>query len=263
MKYVKKIVTFFLLLASFRSYSQTEKLNQFWNEYAFTKDLSQKWVLELNFGLTTSGSAENPKMFHNVTQLYVRGWMHYYPAERWKLSLFYAYFYNKNVPELNQEKSPELRSALQATYNLFKQDRLKINLRARFEDRHLENEESNFEAVARFRFQIKAVYPLYFLKIEENSTYLFASEEVFFKTKSAVSGPDFFDRNRATIGLGIPIKKDFQIEVSYANEIMPRDPNNQIVNAVQVNLIFNNLLPNVIKSFQRTKTAVDDGSSGL
>lgn len=260
---IKNIYLVILLLSSSYLYSQTDKLNQFWNEYAFTKDLNQKWALELNIGLSSSSTPEDTNIFRNLTQVYGRGWVHYYPADRWKLSFFYAYFYNKNVPELNQEEAPEYRSAIQVTYNLFKHQRMTVNLRGRFEDRHLEAGGANFEAVQRFRFQIKGVYPLHKFTVNENPVYIFASDEVFFKTKSEVSGPDFFDRNRATIGIGVPINKDTQVEISYANEIMPREPNNQLVNAVQLNLIFNNFLPNLIKSFTRAKTPVDDGASGL
>ncbi|SFC75253.1 Protein of unknown function [Flavobacterium phragmitis] len=251
------------LIGFSHSYSQSDKLNQFWNEYAFTADLSQNWVLELDAGLSSSSIPDNPNMFHNITQVYFRAWAHYYPAQRWKLSIFYAYFGNRNVPELSQENTPELRSAVQVTYSLFTQKSFKVNLRGRFEDRHLKNESSNFEAVERFRFQVKAVYPLNFLKVNKIPIYSFASDEVFFKTKSAVSGPDFFDRNRFTVGLGISLNNDIQIEPSYAREVMPRETSDQLVNAFQLNFIFNNFFSNLTKSFKRTKTSVDDGSSGI
>ncbi|WPO77893.1 DUF2490 domain-containing protein [Flavobacterium sp. KACC 22761] len=179
------------------------------------------------------------------------------------MSIFYAYFHNKNVPELNQEKTPEFRSALQATYSLFTKESFKVNLRARFEDRHLENENSNYEAVERFRFQVKAVCPINYLKINKIPIYAFASDEVFFKTKSAVGGPDFFDRNRFTVGLGLSLNNDIQIEPSYSREVMPRETADQLVNAFQLNFIFNNFFSNIAKPFKRNKTSVDDGSSGF
>lgn len=183
-----------------------------------------------------------------------------YPAERSKISLFYAYYLNKNVPELNQDEAPEFRSAIQLTYNLLKAERMKVNLRLRLEDRHLHNEDSYFEAVQRLRFQIKTVCPINDIKIKENVLYAFASDEVFFKTKSQVSGPEIFDRNRFTIGLGYAFTSDMQIELSYVNEIMPRKKTDKLVNAIQATVIFNNLLPNLLKSFNRTKKDVDDSS---
>ncbi|WP_264537559.1 hypothetical protein [Flavobacterium sp. N1736] len=96
-----KILLLFLLLLNLNSYSQTDKLNQFWNEYAFTKDINQNWVIQADAGLNTSSIPDSRNMFHNLTQVYLRAWIHYYPSQRWKLSAFIAYFHNSNVPELN------------------------------------------------------------------------------------------------------------------------------------------------------------------
>jgi hypothetical protein len=251
-------IQIFLLLASTLSlHAQTEELNQFWNEYAFTKDLNKKWALELNVGLTTSSIAEDNNIFYNLTQLYGRIWTHYRPDDRWKISFFYAYYFNKNVPELNQREAPEFRIAAQGMYRLLKDGKCKLNLRARFEDRHLHNEDGYFEAVMRFRFQVRTVYCFTTNENSKDAFYSFISDELFFKTKSQVSGPDFFDRNRATVGLGYFVTDNMQIEVSYANEIMPREPVNQLVNAIQVNVVFNNFLPNIIKSIKPKKTVLE------
>ena len=236
--------------------SQTDDLYQFWNEYDFCQDVSQKWVLELDAGFVSSSTPTDNNIFHNITQVYLRGWAHYYPGERWKVSVFYAHYSNKNVPELNQKKAREFRSAIQTTYSLYKTTAVKINLRGRIEDRHLENEDGYMEAVERFRFQIKALYPLVHSK---NKFYFFASDELFFKTKSQVSGPDFFDRNRASAGLGFTISGTIQIEVAYANEIMPRNGTDKLVNAFQVKGIFNNFFTAVAKPFKRKKNPVDEG----
>jgi hypothetical protein len=252
-----RILIFLFLVSSLRLSAQTDELNQFWNEYAFAKDLSQKWALELNIGLTTSSVPQDNNIFYNLTQVYGRGWVHYRPDERWKISFFYAYFFNKNVPELNQNEAPEIRMAVQGMYRLLKERKWKVNLRARFEDRHLHNEDGYFEAVMRFRFQGRVIYSFTNNDVGKNALYGFVSDELFFKTKSQVSGPDVFDRNRATIGLGYFLTDNIQIEVSYANEIMPREPVNQLVNAFQANIVFNNFLPNLIKSMTPKKTVLE------
>lgn len=252
-----RIFIVLLLLSFLKMHAQTDELNQFWNEYAFTKDLCQKWALELNIGLTTSSVPQDNGIFYHLTQVYGRGWAHYRPDDRWKISFFYAYFFNKNVPELNQNEAPEIRMAAQGMYRLLKEGKWKVNLRGRFEDRHLLNENGYFEAVMRFRFQGRAVYSFTNNDVGKNALYVFVSDELFFKTKSQVSGPDLFDRNRATIGLGYSLTDDIQLEVSYANEIMPRNPVNQLVNAIQVNITFNNFLPNLIKSMTPKKTILE------
>ncbi|MBS7233998.1 DUF2490 domain-containing protein [Flavobacterium psychroterrae] len=258
-----KIYYILLIIGNSQIHAQTDKLNQFWNEYDFTKDLSQKWVLQLDAGYVTSSTPENSDIFHNITQFYIRGWAHYYPSERWKVSVFYAYYSNQNVPELNQRKAPEFRTAFQATYNLVKSPQIKVNLRGRIEDRHIENDDHYLEAVERFRLQIKAVCPITTLGMKSKAIYLFASDELFFKTKSLVSGPDLFDRNRASLGIGFAMMENIQIEAAYANEIMPREPTNKMVNAIQLKAIFNNFLPTIIKSFERKKNAVDQGEGNL
>ncbi|MFG4002048.1 DUF2490 domain-containing protein [Flavobacterium aquidurense] len=256
-------ICFFLLFLNSHVYSQTDKLNQFWNEYAFTKDLSQKWMLELNAGLTSSSVHGDSNIFYNVTQVYARGWAHYYPAEKWKISVFYSFYSNQNVPELNQKKAPEFRTALQATYSVLQTPKVKVNLRGRIEDRHIENDDEYLEAVQRFRFQIKAVSPINTFGIKTNALYVFASDELFFKTSSKVSGSDFFDRNRATFGLGLNFTNDMQIEAAYANEIVPREASSKLINAFQLKCIFNNFFPNLIKSFKRKKSVVDQGDGNL
>lgn len=241
-------------------YAQTDNLNQFWNEYTFTHDLSDKWVAELNMGLTSSSVPEDDNIFYGIIQVYGRAWVHYYPADRWKVSFSYAHYLNKNVPELDQIKAPEYRFTFQATYNLLKHHRINVNLRARIEDRNIKNEELMYEAVERFRFQVKAVCPINGTKIEEDILYAFASDELYFKTKSEISGDENFDRNRATIGLGYSFTKDFQLEVSYANEYLPRSGTDKVYNALQINVVFNNFLANALKPFKRKKASVDSGA---
>ncbi|SNR44271.1 DUF2490 domain-containing protein [Flavobacterium sp. ov086] len=260
---MRYIIYFLLLVHPIIVNSQTENLNQFWNEYAFTKPLSQNWVVELDAGFTSSSTPDDKNLFSDLTQAYFRGWAHYYPGDRWKISVFYAYYSNKNVPELNQTEAPEWRSALQLSYSLVKDHRIKVNLRFRFEDRHLHNDDGYFEAAERLRFQVKSVCPINDVRIHKGVLYSFAAEEVFFKTDSQVSGPENFDRNRLTLGLGYEFVKDLLVEVSYNNEIMPRQDVDKFVNAVQVKVIFNNFLPDLIKSFERTKKAVDEGNGGL
>ncbi|MBJ2127304.1 DUF2490 domain-containing protein [Flavobacterium sp. IB48] len=259
MKYVYLILFYFL---SFTSIAQTDDLYQFWNEYDFSKDISQNWVLQFDAGFVTSSTAEYENIFHNITQVYVRGWAHYYLNQKWKFSVFASNYSNKNVPELNQKKAREFRTGLQATYSLFQLPSIKVNLRARFEDRHMETDENYQEAVERFRFQIKAVCPLSTFGIETKKIYLFGSDELFFKTKSKVSGPDFFDRNRASLGCGFELST-VKIEMAYVNEIMPRSGSDKLVNAFQIKGIFNNFFSDIAKSFKRKKSAVDEGDGDL
>jgi hypothetical protein len=251
-----------LILANSTSFAQEKpdvKYNQFWNEYAFNHNLSQAWALELDIGLTSSSIPSDNNPFYGITQFYVRGWAHYYPDDRWKLSVYYAYFYNRNVPELSQRKAPEYRSAIQGTYYILR-GRNKLSTRFRIEDRHLQNEDGFFEAVNRFRIQAKYVYPFTGPAITKDVLYGFTSDELFFKTKSEISGPDNFDRNRFTIGLGYVLTDAIQLEISYANETLPRDNRTEIINAVQLNVVFTDFLSSIKKAPEREKKAIEDSN---
>ena len=255
-------LSFFYFVASVSS-AQTDELNQFWNQYDFARDISQNWVLQADAGFVSSSTPDGSNMFHGITQFYVRGWIHYYRFEKWKFSAFISNYSNKNVPELNQKKSREFRSALQATYNVFESPNIKINLRARFEDRHMETDENYMEAVERLRLQVKAVCPLSTIGVKFKKMYVFASDEVFFKTKSQVSGPEVFDRNRAMLGWGIAFSDDLKVEAAYANEIMPRSGTDKLVNAFQIKAVFNNMFSHLLKPFKRKKNQVDQGEGDL
>ncbi|WP_417357548.1 DUF2490 domain-containing protein [Flavobacterium sp.] len=245
------------LLTGFTAFSQTENYTQFWNEYAFVKDINEKWSIEADVGITTSGVPEHNSPFYGIIQFYGRGWGHYYPSERWKLSFFYAFFYNTNVPELLQEKSPEHRLAVQLTY-LMTKTRLRTNLKARLEDRHLENDTGYFEAVMRLRFQAKGTYPLNGPIIKPGILYTFLSDEVMFKTRGSVSGNTFFDRNRFTVGFGYSFVSEFQVELSYVNELLPRPDKTSSYDAFQINVVFTDLFSDLFaKKYKREKTAID------
>lgn len=243
--------------------AQTDELNQLWNEYSFINDLNKKWQLEFDTGLVTSSTAYDDNAFYGVTQFYLRSWAHYYPDERWKLSAFFAHYSNKNVPELNQAKTREFRAAFQAVYSVINSDDFKMNLRVRAEDRHLQNGNGTMEAVGRFRFQIKAVYPLKSNTSAVGKFFVFASEELVFKSKSQVSGPDLFDRNRVSLGIGWKIGKDFQVETDYINEIMPREGADKLVNALRVRVIFKNVFSNFAETYKSKKNVIDEEQSAL
>jgi Protein of unknown function (DUF2490) len=244
---IKRISIFFLILiAAHSARSQKTVYNQFWNEYAFTHTFKGKIGIELNFGQTWTSTPESKNIFTVNSQVYARGWLHYYASARWKLSYFFAYFYNKYVPEIDQREYPEMRQAMQAVYYIHKVNYTLLT-RFRLEDRHILNNAGYYEGVYRLRGQIKGVLPLNNKIIRKGVFYALASDELFVKSISKVTGLAFFDRNRLTMGGGYSITDDVQVELTYANEILPRSPVNEIYNALQINFSFNNLFENIGK----------------
>lgn len=239
------IVVFFMLTSTGKSQKNTLRYTQFWNEFAFTRPLKGNWALEFNFGQTWTSPIGGNDFFYTNAQLYARVWVHYFLNPRWKLSYFYAYFSNKDVPEINQRKARELRSAIQAIYYIKKASTYTLTTRMKIEDRHILNKAGVYEAVYRFRDQLRIVVPLNSKYIRQGVIYGIASDELSFKTASEVTGPTFFDRNRFSIGAGYSVTDDMQIELTYADEYLPRTTNDELYNGIQLNVNFNNLLTNI------------------
>lgn len=238
------LITLSLWLFQTQKSQAQSQHNQFWNEYALNRSFNKHWAAQLDIGLTFTSVPDHHTVFGSLAQVYGRSWIHYLPNNKWKLSAFYAYFYNHYVPEIDQRKAPEWRSAIQAIYYIHK-GRYLLNTRFRIEDRHIYNTDSVYEAVNRFRAQIKLVCPINAREIQKGVFYGLASDELFFKTKSKISGPENFDRNRFTIGIGYALTDNFILEVSYANEQLPRKSNSEYYDALQVNVSINNLFPRI------------------
>jgi len=225
-------------------YSQTNTLGQFWNELSFSRAAFKKSALELDLGQSWTGTPDHKSMFAENAQIYVRGWVHYYYSSRWKFSFFLAYYSNKDVPEIKQNKAPEIRPAVQAMY-FFKKIPYTLNTRVRLEDRNIKTDSGGYETTIRLRTQLRCIYPINDKIIGAGTIYGIASDELMFKTGTNVAGSQFFDRNRFTIGCGYSITSDIQVEVTYVNEYLPRSSVDEIHNVLQVNMNFINLFANL------------------
>ena len=241
-------------------HAQTQSYNQLNNEFDFNHDLSQKWALEFNIGQSWTTLPGHDNILSSLGQVYGRIWAHYALNDKWKLSFFYAYYYNHYVPEIDQRQAPEWRSAVQAIYYIERR-RAIITTRWRIEDRHIYNTDSVYEAVDRLRGQIKIVYPFNGPKIDLHVIYGIASEELMFKTSSKVSGPDIFDRTKFTAGFGYGLTRNTQIEITYSNEYIPRGGVSDNYNELQINVVFNNVLPRLRHYLFGEKKPPEDSSA--
>lgn len=250
---------FVVLLITNLSYGQTTTYGQSWNEVQFNRTINEKWSTEFDLGSSYSSTATSSNIFQQNIQKSFRGWGHYYLTPRWKLSTFVAYYDNKDVPEIGQFKSPEWRFALQGTY-YFHKTGYTLSTRMRMELRHIRNGEDDYENVLRYRQQIKYIKPINSKVLREGVVYAVASDELYFKSGAKVTGLSFFDRNRFIIGGGYLFTDDIQVELTYANEYLPRDNENQIVNAASLTVTFNNLFETIKKklSHNNDNTKTDD-----
>ncbi|RYF22462.1 MAG: DUF2490 domain-containing protein [Flavobacteriales bacterium] len=234
-------------------YGQNTTYNQSWNEIQFTKTITDKWSAELDLANSFSSTEASSNLFANSAQRSFRIWGNYYVTPRWKTSAFVAYYDNKDVPEIGQFKSPEWRFALQGTYYFHKTE-YTLSARSRLELRHIRNEDQVYENVFRLRQQIKYLQPINSKILRKGVFYGIASDELFFKSGAKVTGESFFDRNRFNVGAGYLFNDDTQLEITYANEYLPRNKGNQTVNALSLTLTFNNLFKNVNRILHKKDT---------
>jgi hypothetical protein len=121
----------------------------------------------------------------------------------------------------------------------------------RGEFRIMMNEEGVYEDKYRYRQLIKYIQPLNGKMLRKGVVYFFTTEELLFKPQAKSSGVTFFDRNRFEIGGGYLFTDDIQLELSYANEFMPRDNGDEMYHAIQLTLTINNPLQDVKKVFSK------------
>lgn len=239
----------------------TTRYQQFSNELADVESLGKKWTLEFNLGQSyTSIPPNNRSPFAKASQFYLRGWAHYYPSSRWKLSYFFALFGNVSIPDIEQSKNFEIRSVLQGTYYINKIG-YSLLTRFRLEDRRIQNEAKTYEAYYRLRTQLKYTQPINGKVIRKGIYYAVASDELFVKTQAAITGKDFFDRNRLTLGGGYALSDDTQVELLYSNEWLPRSSGNLVYNTYQINFSFTDLFRKYKdKNKTREMHSVDNGN---
>ncbi|SHM63601.1 DUF2490 domain-containing protein [Flavobacterium saccharophilum] len=251
------IITAFFVCGMINAQSKT--YGQSWNELKFNRTINKKWSGELNLGSSYSSTESSSNIFQSNIQQSVAVWAHYYLTPRWKLSTSAAYFNNKDVPEIGQYESPEWRFALQGIY-YFHKTGYTLSTRMRMELRHMKNGNNDYEDVLRYRQQIKYQQPINSKALRKGVIYAVAFDELFFKSGAKVTGESFFDRNRLNVGGGYLITDDFQVELTYANEYLPRNGGNKIINAASLIITFNNFFENISKKLTPKKQteAIED-----
>ncbi len=241
------ICLFFMLIGSVIGMAQTNSYSQFSSEISLSRVLNKKMAAEFVFSDIQSSAPNESAMFKYRSSYSLEGWLHYFASSRYKLSVQLAYFNNKNVPDLNQENSTEYRISPQLVY-FFHKTGYTLFGRARVDNRFIDNDEGKIEWFTRLRAMVKLTYPFNSKVIRKGVIYGFASEEIFIKSASDVSGASIFDRNSFTIGTGFAITDNIQAELSYQNEWLPRPHKTDIYNSLKVSLQFTNFL-SVVKTF--------------
>jgi hypothetical protein len=237
-------LVFLLFIFSVNVKAQTTSYTQLGNELQFSRAINDKWAAETWLGGTFSSTPTESHVLKTNIQRYIFIWGHYYLSPRWKLSSSFAYYHNKDVPDIGQYFSPEYRLTLQGIY-YFHKTGYTLMTRMRGEFRYMMNAEGVFEDKYRYRQMIKFVKPINSQVLRQGVVYFVTTEELLFKPEAKTKGVNFFDRNRFEIGGGYLITDNLQLELTYVNEFMPRDSGNEVYNVIAFTVTFNNLLPNL------------------
>jgi hypothetical protein len=227
--------------------AQTTSYTQLANELQFARAINDKWAAELWVGGTFSNTPTNDKVLSTNIQRYFFVWAHYYYSPKWKFSSSFAYYNNKDVPDIGQYLSPEYRLTLQGLYYIHKTG-YTLATRTRMELRYMMNADGDFDFKYRYRQLLKFVKPINSQVLRQGVFYFLSTEELLFKPEAKTKGVNFFDRNRFDIGGGYQITDDLAVELAYLNEFVPRDGGNDVYNVLEFTLTFNNLFPNIKKN---------------
>jgi hypothetical protein len=238
----RAIILLLGILFSLRAEAQTNTYSQIANEVQFARAINDKWAGELWLGGAFSNTPSNDKVLSTNIQRYFFVWAHYYYSPRWKLSGSFAYYHNKDVPDIGQYLSPEYRLTPQAIYYIHKTG-YTLTTRMRIDLRYMMNSEGDFKFSWRYRQMLKFVKPLNSQVLRKGVVYLLSTEELIFKPEAKTKGVNFFDRNRFDIGGGYQITDNLAVEIAYLNEFVPRDSGNDVYNVMEFTLTFNNLFP--------------------
>jgi hypothetical protein len=243
-KVPRSVIILLLFLLSFSGKAQNTSYTQLANEAQFARAISDKWAAELWLGGTFSNTPSNDKVLSTNIQRYFFVWAHYYYSPKWKFSSSFAYYYNKDVPDIGQFLSPEYRLTLQGMY-YFHKTGYTLATRMRLDLRYMMNADGDFDFKYRYRQMIKFVKPINSNVLRQGVFYFLTTEELLFKPDAKTKGVNFFDRNRFDLGLGYQITDDLAVELAYLNEFVPRDGGNEIYNVIEFTLTFNNLFPKI------------------
>ena len=248
------LLPFFLIFFSLKLIAQNKDYSQISNELQFSKTINDKWTAQVWLGNTFSNTPTENNILKTSIQKYFIGWADYYYSSRWKFSAAIAHYDNKDVPDIGQYYSPEWRLTLQGIYYFHKLG-YTLATRMRGEFRQIMDENGVYQDKFRYRQLLKYQKPINGKVLREGIFYGFTSEEIFLRGNTKSTPLTFFDRNRFELGGGYMINDDTQLELTYSNEFLPRDHENEIYNALTITLSFNNLLSNLKKKMAAKKTA--------
>lgn len=209
-----------------------------------------------------SNNTEKYNVFGNAFQQLYRPWIHYNYSPQVRFSLVPLALWSTWTMNSKTKKAdkylPEFRISpfIHINSNIGK---LVLNHRLGYEFRFLGKSVSSNEMSdgftdftqsanrrGRVRYMIRANYPLFKDKIEDNTCYISSFNEIFFGTGKNVINT--LDQNRTSLSFGYRLKKEVRVEAGYFYQLKfgTYDSVNKITKIEEINnfqffIIFDNL----------------------
>lgn len=184
-----------------------------WFMYLGNKKLNSNWNIH------NEVQYRNYNVVGNMEQLLLRTGIGFnLSPNNNNILLGYGFIRSENYVSTDQKVGNNEHRIFQQFITRQSFNRVSLQHRYRFEQRFLEN-----DFKLRFRYFISVNVALSKPKIEKNTFYLSAYNEVFIQSKE-----NLYDRNRVYAGLGYAINKDFRIELGYMNQLFNKGSRDQI-----------------------------------
>ncbi len=153
------VLLFCILIRSDISMGQNVNYSQFNFEASLSRVIVDKWSSEIILSENTSSLPDENGMFDLQSSFSIALWGHYHGSTKFQLSGQIGVYFNKNVPDLNQDKSVEYRFSPQLNY-FFNRAGYIFSTRSRPEFRYIVESDSETNVVIRYRQQIRLLVPL-------------------------------------------------------------------------------------------------------
>ena len=281
------IFCIFLQLNSFSQTTDTREIvkrNSFWTETVINGVIKNKfkWQMDFQYRRTSDPSDLSSKagyssnLFKNEFQHVYRPWIHYQLNDNIRFSIsplgFWETYTSSFESGSTRKVQPEYRICPQLTLTNKLFDRIIIDQRYRYEFRYFgtkvtttKTEFTDYQLGTdfpdagrkmRMRYFVRAIVPLNHKKLEKNTFYITAWNEIFFGVGKNTANDKIWDQNRTfcllgyktntefpmrfEIGYSLIYKNTFTSSVNSAGQLYETGHNIEKNNILQVYLIFEN-----------------------
>jgi len=186
--------------------------SQIWLQYFLNIKLHDKFSVNAD-----AGYRRTDRFVNEPLQWLARGGVSYHFNEECNVSLGYAYFSLHSITPKTSFDRSEHRPWVRFNY-LQRFGKFQIQHRARLEMRNIQDSDQqgvldNYNSYLRVGYQLNCQYILKGNKIEKNTLFLIAYDELFFNL--GFDSPNYYDQNRLYFGIGYGLSANTNLTLGY------------------------------------------------